>query len=128
MLIIVNKLNSEKSLIYILGDFNINLLNTDKHVQSSDFLETMYLFSLFPFITKPTRVTKSTATLIDNIYSNHIHNNVYLILILLTTYQFLLLVRILKFLTKIDFILLGILIQITSKHLIGKYSRSIGRK
>ena len=73
---VMNKLNSEKSLIYILGDFNINLLNTDKHVQSSDFLETMYLFSLFPFITKPTRVTKSTATLIDNIYSNHIHNNV----------------------------------------------------
>ena len=73
---VMNKLNSEKSLIYILGDFNINLLNTDKHVQSSDFLETMYLFSLFPFITKPTRVTKSTVTLIDNIYSNHIHNNV----------------------------------------------------
>ena len=34
------------------------------------FVDTMYSLSLYPLIDKPTRVTKDTATLIDNIYTN----------------------------------------------------------
>ena len=58
-----------------MGDFNINLLNVDTHVDTSEFLEMMYSFSYLPLITKPTRVTKSSATLIDNIFSNFNPNN-----------------------------------------------------
>jgi hypothetical protein len=32
----------------------------------------MYEYSLFPYITKPTRIGNNSSTLIDNIFSNHI--------------------------------------------------------
>ena len=69
---ILRKANNEKKLLYLLGDYNINLLNADKHNATHDFTELMYSFSLLPNITKPTRVTKSSATLIDNIFTNNL--------------------------------------------------------
>ena len=55
---------------YILGDFNINLLN-NTNTMVKEFHNLFYSNSFFPTITKPTRVTKSTASLIDNIWSNN---------------------------------------------------------
>ena len=69
---ILEKVKAEKKLLYLLGDYNIDLLNADKHAASQDFLELVYSHSLLPNITKPTRVTKRSATLIDNIFSNDI--------------------------------------------------------
>lgn len=37
---------------------------------TTDFINNMYSIGLFPRITKPSRITRSSATLIDNIYSN----------------------------------------------------------
>ena len=55
--------------------FKINLLNIDVHHKTNDFINTIYSYSLFPQITKPTRVTKKSATLIDNIFTNgSLHN------------------------------------------------------
>ena len=51
-----------------MGDFNINLINVDKHIGTHDFLDIIYENTLFPAITKPTRVTINSATLIDNIF------------------------------------------------------------
>ena len=59
-----------------MGDFNVNLLNTDTHVLSNDFLNLIYSHAFIPLITKPTRISKSSATLIDNIFSNDINNDV----------------------------------------------------
>ena len=56
--------------IYLAGDYNINLLNIDKHVPTSEFLELMFSHSLYPMINRPTRVTSASATIIDNIYCN----------------------------------------------------------
>jgi hypothetical protein len=67
------KCNSEEKMVYLLGDFNINLLNADRHVQTSEFLENCYATSLFPRITKPTRLCDNTATLIDNIFASITH-------------------------------------------------------
>ena len=41
---------------------------------TQDFLNCIYSNSLFPVITKPTRVTSSSATLIDNLFTNAIAN------------------------------------------------------
>jgi hypothetical protein len=60
-------------MVYLLGDFNINLLNADRHVLTSEFLENCYATSLFPRITKPTRLCDNTATLIDNIFASITH-------------------------------------------------------
>ena len=66
----LSEIKGEKKSTYLLGDFNINLLNGDKHVHTQDFLDAMYTHCLFPYINKPSRVTIRSATLIDNIFSN----------------------------------------------------------
>ena len=60
---------------FLAGDVNINLLDfqTNKKVQS--FVNLMFGFSMIPTINKPTRVTKHTATAIDNIITNCIINS-----------------------------------------------------
>ena len=67
---ILIKTKAEKKFLYLLGDYNINLMNADTHNATQDFTELMYSHSMLPSITKPTRVTKNGATLIDNIFSN----------------------------------------------------------
>ena len=67
---LLSQMKTEKKLLYILADFNINVLNAETHGATQDFLNIMYSNALLPNITKPTRVTKKSATLIDNIFSN----------------------------------------------------------
>ena len=50
-------------------DFNIDLLNKDCN-NSASFLNTMYSLSLLPIISKPTRITDNSATLINNFFIN----------------------------------------------------------
>ena len=65
---ILSSIKSENKLPYLMGDWNINLLNIEQHAPSQDFFDIMMSYSLLPTITKPTRVTHRTATLIDNIF------------------------------------------------------------
>ena len=67
----------EKKLIYLMGDYNINLLNADKHALTQDFADIMFSHSFIPCITKPTRITNNSATLIDNIFSNNLSENTF---------------------------------------------------
>ena len=72
---ILSTLKSESKIVYITDDFNINLLNIDQHIPSSEFVETMYTYSFFLLINKPTRIGGNCATLIDNIYCNNINSS-----------------------------------------------------
>ena len=63
--------NSEKKHFYLLGDFNIDLLKTGTHRPIHDYLEFIYSHSMLPTIYKPTRITTTTATCIDNILTNN---------------------------------------------------------
>jgi hypothetical protein len=53
-----------------MGDYNLNLLNTDTHLPTSEFTDLNFSQSLFPTINKPTRITNTSATLIDNIFTS----------------------------------------------------------
>ena len=53
-----------------MGDFNIDLLKVDDHRPTHDYLELIFSYSLLPTIYKPTRITETTATIIDNILTN----------------------------------------------------------
>ena len=55
---------------YIKGDYNIDLLKHEHHPSTERFLDTMHSNSLLPMVFKPTRETETTATLIDNIFTN----------------------------------------------------------
>ena len=65
---IYRKINSEKKHVYILGDFNIDLLKTDMHRPIHDYVECIYSNSMLPSVYKPTRITANTATCVDNIF------------------------------------------------------------
>ena len=68
-------LKKENKLLYIMGDYNINLLNSDSHHPTGEFLDILYSNMLFPLITRPTRVTANSATLIDNIFTNNFYGD-----------------------------------------------------
>uniref|UniRef100_A0A669B1C7 Reverse transcriptase domain-containing protein n=1 Tax=Oreochromis niloticus TaxID=8128 RepID=A0A669B1C7_ORENI len=59
-----------QKLLFICGDFNIDLLNPTRLKAIDDFTDTMYSLSLYPTITKPSRITSHSATIIDNIFTN----------------------------------------------------------
>jgi hypothetical protein len=56
---ILFKIKGENKLVYIMGDFNLNILDSDKHLPTANFVELMYANSMFPLISKPTRVKRS---------------------------------------------------------------------
>jgi hypothetical protein len=53
-----------------MGDFNIDLLKTESCDFSNRFSEQLFTSSFLPLITRPTRITEHTATLIANIFTN----------------------------------------------------------
>ena len=57
--------------MYIIGDFNLDILKIHDSDYVNDFVTQTYASSFFPLITKPTRITDKTATLIDNIFVNN---------------------------------------------------------
>ena len=58
---------TELSRLIICMDHNLDLVKYNIHPLTNDFLQLNLEKQLLPTITKPTRVTRSTATLIDNI-------------------------------------------------------------
>ena len=65
---VVNKLKGDKhGNIVICLDHNLDFLKHDKHAPTRQFIESNLDFNLLPIITRPTRVTHNSATLIDNI-------------------------------------------------------------
>ena len=55
-----------------MGDFNIDLLRSESCDYANYFTEQLFTSSFFPLITKATRITHHTATLIDNIFTNNL--------------------------------------------------------
>ena len=66
---IINKIRMENKICYLLGDYNINILNYSSHVHTAQFVDMMSSSGFLPLITRPTRVTATSATLIDRLFS-----------------------------------------------------------
>ena len=71
----MDKLSKENKTVFLLGDFNIDLLNYDQHSLTNEFLDSLSSHMLLPHIVQPTRIRNNSKTLIDNIYSNVITPN-----------------------------------------------------
>ena len=71
----MDQIQNSNKMCVILGDFNINLLNSDSHRPTEDFVNNMYTYFMNPQIIQPTRITDHTATLIDNVFLNSIEYN-----------------------------------------------------
>jgi exonuclease III len=66
----LTKISNENKSCLHTGDYNINLLNAETHLPTSQFVENNFTNSFLPNINRPTRITSSTASLIDNIFTN----------------------------------------------------------
>ena len=56
--------------MFLLADFNVNLLNYNEHNQTNEFLDSLASNSFIPLILQPTRITSHSNTLIDDIFSS----------------------------------------------------------
>lgn len=71
---LLDKLAIEKKNI-LMDDFNVDLLHDEAHSQRGEFLDKIFLASLSPHITIPTRVTPRNKTLIDIMFTNGLDDN-----------------------------------------------------
>ena len=63
------KVNKE---LVISMDHNMDLLKSHEHRRTQQFLDLMLEQGLIPTTTRPTRITQSTATLIDNVFISEV--------------------------------------------------------
>ena len=70
----LNKKNNKE--IMLLGDFNIDLIKTNSNNNTSQFFNIIQLSYLIPHITSPTKLTSRSHTLIGNIMSNVITEDI----------------------------------------------------
>ena len=68
--LLLDKISRENKIVYLLGDYNLNLLAHFRHQDTSKFLDLLYSSMFLPLITHPTRITERKASLIDNIFTN----------------------------------------------------------
>jgi endonuclease/exonuclease/phosphatase family metal-dependent hydrolase len=67
---IIKQLKNNKHEVFILGDMNVDFLKYSMHADTEEYLDMLYLNNFIPIITKPTRITEHSSTLIDHIYTN----------------------------------------------------------
>ncbi|XP_077968768.1 uncharacterized protein LOC144422802 [Styela clava] len=70
---VLDRLNRDKRLFILLGDWNIDLLGQSTDLATMKYIDTHLANLSLPLITKPTRVTRTSSTLIDNIFTNAIN-------------------------------------------------------
>ena len=80
---LLKHLKRTSSEIIIGLDHNLDFLKSEKHKDTNDFIEMILGHQQLPMITRPTRIARQSATLIDNIIVNQQHCENYTSLILI---------------------------------------------
>ena len=73
---LLENISKEQKSIFLLGDFNVNLLNYNGYNQTNEFLDSLSSNSFIPLILQPTSIYSHSNTLIDNIFSNVIDSDI----------------------------------------------------
>ena len=68
----IEKLKSRKLMYYIGGDFNADLLKSNSDTNIKDFMNLTYSLGCITLITLPTRITTTSSTLLDHVYTNNV--------------------------------------------------------
>ncbi|XP_065643028.1 uncharacterized protein LOC136074619 [Hydra vulgaris] len=63
-------INNDSKNTLISCYFNLNALNYENNIETQSFYNNLFQIGVIPLINKPTRITKNSATLIDNILTN----------------------------------------------------------
>ncbi|KAJ8047339.1 putative serine racemase [Holothuria leucospilota] len=63
-------ISGENKTCFVAGDFNIDLLKSPSSPSAEAFLNTLHSYAFYPTIDKSTRISETSSTLIDNIFTN----------------------------------------------------------
>ena len=67
---LLEKRSKEQKSVFLLGDFNINLLNYNVHNPTNGLLDSLASNSFLPYILQPTRITSPSKIQVNNIFTN----------------------------------------------------------
>jgi len=70
---ILSDLSSNYEKVYIFGDLNLDLLKINENKFVSEYVDTLFSFGFLQIVTKPTRVSANSATLIDHVLTNSLN-------------------------------------------------------
>ena len=73
----LHKVYKEQKSVFLLGDFNVNLLNYNNHDPTYEFLDFPAFNYFLPLFLQSTRLTAQSKTLIDYIFSNISRSNLW---------------------------------------------------
>ena len=65
---LLDKISKENKSVFLLGDFNVDLLKYDKHAPTNEFWDSLSSNMFLAHITQPNRISTTSKTLIDNIF------------------------------------------------------------
>ena len=68
--ILLVKISKENKSVFLLDNFNVDLLKYDKHAPTNEFLDSFSSNMALPHYVQPTRISTTSKTLIDNIFLN----------------------------------------------------------
>ena len=68
--------SKEQKQVFLLDDFNINLLNYNDHQPTNDFLDSLTSSSFITYVLHPTTNTSHSKTLIGNIFPSFISHEI----------------------------------------------------
>ena len=62
---LLDKLGKEQKTVFLLGDFNVDLLKYEQHKATNEFLDSLSSNMFLPHIAQQTRIMSHSKTLID---------------------------------------------------------------
>ena len=74
---LLESFHKENKQIYLMGDVNIDLIKCSLSKNINDFINIVYDNAFHSVIDKPTRITRSSASLIDHIFTNVVSKQMY---------------------------------------------------
>ena len=70
---LMEKITNENKTIFLLGDFNIDLMKSETEMNTQNFFDMITSNLMVPHIIYSTRISSTSKTLIDNIFSNSLN-------------------------------------------------------
>ena len=70
--IMIRKVSNPNKSMFLCGDFNLDLVKYNINLPTKRFIDMMFSLGMFPLISKRSRITDVSATLIDNIFTNEL--------------------------------------------------------
>ena len=62
---LLEKLSTEQKTVFLLGEFNVDLLKYEQHKVTNEFLYSLSSNMFLPYIIQPIRITSHSKSIID---------------------------------------------------------------